>query len=103
MGIFRNRAVYKLKHDQKGQSAVEYILLITIVSFLISLVFKSDEFKNLFGKNGKFSDVFKRELEYSYRHGLGGRTPFTTPNYGSSIHDSYNDRFFGPTDAYPEQ
>jgi len=93
--------IFKL--NQKGQSAVEYILLFAVVISLASFVFKSDAFTSLFGENGKFADVYKRELEYSYRHGLAGRVRFTTPDYQTGTHDSYNGRFFGSKNAYPPQ
>jgi hypothetical protein len=91
--------LYKLK--EKGQSTVEYILLFAVVISLVSFVFKSQVFLDLFGKNGKFADVYKRELEYSYTHGRYGRKSFQQPNYRSGKHDSYNDRFFGSRNAYP--
>ncbi len=101
MGIFRARFISNL--TQQGQSTVEYILLFAVVIALVSLVFQSSEFKNLFGKNGKFSDKFRREMEYSYRHGLSGDKPFKEPQYKERVHDSYNGRFFGARDAYPGQ
>ncbi len=101
MGMFRMGTVSSL--DQKGQSTVEYILLFAVVISMSTLVFNSEAFKNLFGKNGQFASVYKRELEYSYRHGLAGKTSFKTPNYKSGRHDSYNGRFFGAQDAYPKQ
>ncbi len=91
--------IYRLK--ERGQSTVEYILLFAVVISLISFVFKSQAFTDLFGKNGKFADVYRRELEYSYRHGRYGRELFKAPNYKSGRHDSYNGRFFGSKDAYP--
>ena len=102
MGVFWLSNIFNKKLDQKGQSAVEYILLITIVTFLISFVFKSKQFTDLFGQNGKFNGVFRRELEYGYRHALGGRDAFDRPNYKSSQHDSYNGRFFGAKEGYPK-
>ncbi|MBT4790631.1 MAG: class III signal peptide-containing protein [Halobacteriovoraceae bacterium] len=94
---------YFYKLNQKGQSAVEYILLIAVVVSIVTFVFKTEAFKGLFGDNGQFADVYKRELEYSFRHALGDRKPFRTPNYRSGQHDSYNGRFFGSKDAYPLQ
>lgn len=91
--------IYKI--NEKGQSTVEYILLFAVVISLATFVFKSKAFNDLFGKEGQFADVYKRELEYSYRHGRYGRELFQPPNYKSGRHDSYNKRFFGSRDAYP--
>lgn len=88
------------KIEQKGQSTVEYILLFAVVATLVTFVFKSKQFQDLFGDEGKFANIYKKEIEYSYRHGLGGREPFTQPDYKSAQHDSYSGRFFGAVDAY---
>lgn len=90
------------KINQIGQSTVEYVLLFAVVASIASFVFKSDAFGKLFGEQGKFANVYKRELEYSYRHGLSGRKVFSQPNYSSGSHDSYSGRFFGSKDAYPQ-
>lgn len=87
---------------QKGQSLVEYILLTAIVSVLVSVVFKSQKFQEIFGENGRFSNTFRRQMEYSYRHALEGNREFRTPNYQSGDHDSYRGRFFGAADPYGE-
>lgn len=108
MGLFRLRSIFKLKgHNQAGQSTVEYVLLFAVVTVLVMTIFKSDKFKELFGDNGKFSDVYRRELEFSYRHGLSGRKPFETPNYIGGEHESFkgengSSRFFGAKDGYPK-
>ena len=101
MDLVRNTKLSILK--DKGQSTVEYILLLAVIISLVSFVFNSDAFKALFGENGQFANVYKRELEYSYRQGRFGRVRFQTPNYSSGQHDSYNGRFFGAKDAYPPQ
>jgi len=87
----------------KGQSTVEYILLFAVVISLISFVFKSDLYKGLFGDNGKFSSVYRKEMEYSYTHGRPGQKGFQRPNYGSGNHDSYQGRFFSAKDPYPSK
>ena len=95
------RVEFISKLAEKGQSTVEYILLFAVVIVILASVVQSDAFQGLFGREGKFSDVYKRELEYSYRHGLAGRERFKKPNYRTGKHDSYNKRFFGPKNAYP--
>lgn len=100
MDIFRVRSINKIK--QSGQSTVEYILLFAVVAVLANFVFQSEQFRSLFGDEGRFANVFKRQMEYSYRHGLEGSTPFTTPNYRNADHDSYKGRFFGAIEPYPQ-
>ena len=88
-------------NKQTGQSTVEYILLFAVVAVLVNFVISSDPFTNLFGRDGTFGDVYKRELEYTYRHALPGNEAYSEPNYSSEDHDSYSGRFFGAKDAYP--
>ncbi len=95
-----NQNLYSL--TQRGQSTVEYILLLIVVVSLVNFVLKSSLFLDLMGENGQFAQTYKNQIEYSYQHGRRGNTPFTTPNYSSGSHDTYNSRFFGPTDAYPQ-
>ena len=87
--------------NERGQSAVEYILLFAVVALLVNFVISSDPFTGLFGKEGKFGDVYKRELEYTYRHGVNGSEAYSPPNYSSEVHDSYGGRFFGSKETYP--
>jgi Flp pilus assembly pilin Flp len=92
-------------NNQKGQSAVEYILLIAVIAALINTVFTSDAFKRIFGDEGTFAKVYKQELEYSYRHALRGKKEFVIPDY-KEPHDSYFDgsatRFFSAKEPYPQ-
>lgn len=91
--------------DQRGQSMVEYILLLAVVISLAGVVFKTDFWQSYFGPDGKFDQVFRARIEYSYRHSLEGSEFYAPPNYGSKNHDSYykggSTRFFRPTQAYP--
>ena len=107
--MFRMGSIFKVKTwkgsllGETGQSTVEYILLFAVMASISTLVFQSNQFDNLFGDEGQFAEVYKRETEYSYRHALGSRKVFETPNYKARKHDSYNGRFFGSKDAYPRQ
>ncbi|MEX0798900.1 MAG: hypothetical protein WD025_05620 [Bacteriovoracaceae bacterium] len=92
--------------NQKGQSTVEYVLLLAVVISLVSVVFKSDFWQSYFGENGKFDEVFRARIEYSYRHTLEGNEFYATPDYESRNHDSYykngSTRFFRSKEAYPQ-
>ena len=100
----RNKKISLL--DETGQSSVEYILLFGIVVILSITLFKSEAFNKLFGNDGVFAKTYREEVEFSYRHAVGGRKAFTTPNYSSPNHMSYKGngsetRFFGARDKYP--
>lgn len=90
--------------DEKGQTSVEYILLIAVIVVIATSVFKSSGFQQLFGAEGLFAKTYREEVEYSYRHTLGGRKAFSEPNYSGSNHDSYKGggqtRFFGAVEKY---
>lgn len=92
--------------NQKGQSSVEYIMLVVVVVSLVFSVLNSDAFRGLFGEQGKFATVYKNEIEFSYTNSYQGRKAFETPDYTSSSHSSYlqtggGTRFFGAAQAYP--
>lgn len=98
-----------LKLSNKGQSTVEYILLLAVAISVVTAVFKSQGFQNLFGEEGTFNAQFRMETEFSYRHGLGGKKFLPeTINYNDK-HETYLEdsgsltRFFGAKDPYPIQ
>lgn len=91
-------------NNQKGQTAIEYILLLSVMSVLVFSVFNSQIFQNNFGKNGKILQAYKKQFEFAYRNGFpydGG-----TYNY-ETLHPTYSDgngtRFFIPKLPYPEK
>lgn len=89
--------------SQKGQSSVEYIMLMAIIISLVSVFFKSDLFQSYFGDDGTVARVFKGRLEYTYTHAISGTEFFNSPNF--TRHDSYvggqGTRFFGAKNVYP--
>ena len=88
--------------SSRGQSTVEYILVLAVVISLSLLVFRSNQFRNFLGENGRMTDIVTRQLEYSYRHGRPGDRRFQPPNYATERHESYVGRFFIGSDPYPE-
>ncbi len=98
--------IKKLKNN-KGQSVVEYVLMLLVAVTLSATIFNSTYFQEIFqGENNVFVG-FKNMMEYSYRHARSGKT-MDNPNYSSTYkHPSYfnsssgTTRFFGPVTSYP--
>lgn len=100
-----------LLRSNKGQSTVEYILLLLVVSVLGFSVLKSDQFKKFFGKDSVFFKTIALQMQYSYRHGrLGtlGEIESDPYSYGGR-HDTYKmngnekSRFFMQSQKYPNE
>jgi uncharacterized protein (UPF0333 family) len=97
--------------NQKGQAAVEYIMLTLLVVTIAISVFNSSYFKDFFGDNGTLADAFQKEMEYSYRNGDYGQINFNSAGnldtYTDTRHPLYFNssksmsRFFGPKEIYP--
>lgn len=101
--------------SQRGQTVVEYILLISVAVALVLTFYRSDAFKRLFGSQGSLGNELKAQNEFAYRHAFNvsgpGRTrpdDVSRDNKDGSIHPSYADgtgetRFFGPKRAYGDE
>lgn len=100
-----------LMQEEKGQTVVEYILLLTVVVFMVTVVLKSGPMKKLLGPDAELLLRFKRINEYAYRHALSGpkgdedydptqvhSDVRTHPSYATEARKS---RFFGPRKTYP--
>lgn len=104
MDLTRNKLLhtkYKLLRNSKGQSTVEYILLLAVVVGIAATIFKATDFNNIFGPNGSVAQEYKDRLEFAYRHGLIVRGGRLVPDYSSGRHESYNNRFFSASEGYP--
>lgn len=90
--------------DAKGQSTVEYILLLGVVVVLVLGVIRSQGFQEVLGKEGTFFRAYKSILEFNYQHGFPGSRK--NPIDYSGLHPSYSrpdgSRFFIPLEPYPE-
>jgi len=93
---------------QKGQSTIEYILLLAVVMLLISVVFKSPLFIELLGEDSSFFKILKDRMEFSYRYthaGLKEDSGLDDIN-SAARHESYSknskSRFAGGTSEYGE-
>lgn len=100
--------------SQRGQTMVEYILLLAVVLSLVGTFYRSDLFKRLFGKNGLIGATVKSKSEFAYRHAFAidrqnNSVPTDVPrtNRDISSHPSYatpgtsTSRFFGARNSYP--
>ena len=96
--------------NQRGQTMVEYILLLAVSVSLILTFYRSDFYRRMFGSQGQLGRSIKSGNEFSYRHALGSKGGYLDPlrtSRDGSTHPSYHDgiknttRFFGPKVAYP--
>lgn len=98
--------------SQRGQTAVEYILLLAVAVSLVLTFYRSEAFKKLFGPQGQIGNKIKSQSEFAYRHAFSasgpGRSRPADPsrtNRDIKVHPSYADgtgetRFFGPKNTY---
>jgi hypothetical protein len=104
---------YKILKNKKGQSTVEYILLLAVLVSLSAVVLKNKKIKSLMaGKEGLFADM-KKGMAYSYRYGrdLDANVDYDQAmsfEYSNNKHDTYFNetkgisRFFVGAEIYPK-
>ena len=98
--------------NNKGQTLVEYILLLVVAVSLVMTILRSEAFKRIFGQEGQLGIKIKTQTEFSYRHAFLGNGPdrefisdIPQDNRNISVHPSYAEpgvgtRFFGPKEIY---
>lgn len=93
---------------EKGQTMVEYILLLSVVAGIILAFYRSQLFQKYFGNQGFIGQTIKARSEFAYRHGyMGSEDPHPKGSRDGASHPTYADptgqgsRFFGPKDPYP--
>lgn len=94
---------------QRGQTLVEYILLLAVAVSLVITFYNSDIYKRLFGEKGELAAKIRNDSEFSYRHGYtrGNNGDISATNRDGSIHPTYHNenqsgsRFFSAKDPYP--
>ena len=97
------KPVLKQKKN-KGQSTVEYIMLLAVITSIVVSVVNSDWFKQFFGPDSEVFERMKSYMEYTYRHGLPGQNGVADYGYGQEHETYFKDgqtRFFYPKDRYP--
>lgn len=93
--------------QQKGQTLVEYILLLSVVAMILLTFYKSKLFQKYFGNTGLIGQTIKTRSEFAYRHAYMGTTDTHPKNSrDGATHPTYDDpdsgsRFFGPKEKYP--
>lgn len=114
MDVVRMAKSFKIRllRNNLGQSAVEYILLLAVISALSYAFYNNKRFKSfLAGTDGFFASM-KKGISYSYRYGLEIKpgTSFEEKmhyDYSSNAHDTYfnsedgKSRFFAAKAKYP--
>ncbi len=105
MGFFEILNTFK----NKGQSAVEYILLMAVIVTLVYTVLNNPMFKQVMGPESVMFKKFRLTMEYSYSYGNWGQGVVNTQYLSGGIHPLYSpldatgaeSRFFGPKESYP--
>ncbi len=98
--------------SNRGQSVVEYILLLAVLSSLAFSVFNNRRFKDFLGGEKGFFLSLRKGIEYSYRYGRAMSADEDVEDalsfeYQTNKHDTYfnpkenKSHFFGGTSAYP--
>lgn len=96
----------KTSNQQKGQSTIEYVLLLAVVMLLVSIVLRSPLFADLLGKDSSFFKALKDRMEYSYRFTHldseedAGLKDIRAPESHDSFSKGGRSRFIGATDEY---
>ncbi len=91
----------------RGQSTVEYILLLAVVISIIYLLVNSQRFKDLLGEGGTLATRMKGTTEWNYRFASPGNEEFAQINYPNGRHPTYwngatnTTHFIGPKKPYP--
>lgn len=100
MGVLRMDTktffIRKLK-DQRGQSSVEYILLLAVMVTISFSIYNSEQFQKFLGPESEFFDKIKKNMSYSYRHGHSGSVDSSSYGSGDEHHTYFNEgetRFF---------
>ncbi len=108
MAKLQNSHVLK---SQRGQSAVEYILLLAVISALSVTLINNRRFKEFIGGEAGLFVGIRKGMEYSYRYGraLSSDEEYDESmnfNYQTNKHDTYfnaqenSSRFFGGAEPY---
>lgn len=97
--------------NKKGQSLIEYLLLLLVISSVAFGIFNHPRLKKFIGPNSSYFNALKRGMEYSYRYGNdlpdGDYSDVGFDN-STNAHSLYlnkkegQSRFFATQEAYGE-
>lgn len=95
--------------DSRGQTTLEYILIVIVVISVYGLIMKNPKVKEYMA-GGEVMEELATYIQFCYRHALPGSEKEQYPAfYLAPTHKSYSTggsnsaktRFFGPREAYP--
>ena len=100
--------VVRKRQAIRGQSTVEYILVLgVVISLAITLLGRGSLFQKYLANNSLFIDGIKNYWEYTYRHGGDPNGRINSNSIVGQKHDLYQNQeeggshFFIPAKAYP--
>lgn len=93
-----NKLLFQIRFSlkQTGQSTVEYLLLLVVVTALAFSIYNSARFKQFLGPDSEFFAIVQKKIEFSYRHGFDSQEEDTgtVANHYTYIKDGTESRFF---------
>ena len=107
MGSKINSKVLKKEIGNRGQSTVEYVLLLVVVMVFVNTVIRSDTFEQFFGDNSTFFQTIATGMARSYRYADIVSEDEAIDESPSLAHPSYTQdggsesRFFVTAEEYP--
>ncbi len=107
----KKKRTLSLVKSQKGQTVVEYLLLLAVLVFISSMIFRTPVFKMWMGSDSPLFSELRRQMVYSYCNPMPPKADSAETcvhNYGTVIEsykadpgDEGGTRFFIPADQYP--
>lgn len=84
----------KILKNKKGQSVVEYILLLGLIASITFIVLNNKKFKTFMGGKSGFFQILSTGMSYSYRYGKEYKPDSDAEtelsfNYESANHPTY--------------
>ena len=89
--------------SNRGQSTVEYVLLMGVIFTFIVTVMNTQGYQNMFGQNSVIFRQLKNQVEFGYRHAFfaEGNQPVNYASTHPSFVNQTESRFFSPAEEYP--
>ena len=89
--------------NERGQTTVEYVLLMGVIFTLILTIMNTQAYDNMFGQNSIVFQQLKSKVEFSYRHAFfsQGNQAVNYANTHPSFDNQVESRFFQPAEEYP--